>query len=418
MQNHNRRSTSVKSSPSEGKSSTDIPAKAPWFLRAFTHTILDASVIDLSDRARFVLMVLDARAGTDPFCFPGNKWLREKTGKSDSTLAEIFNELEGKGWFVRSFTEAKKRERVGFIFLRRIDPEISPASEDSTEAIGRATAAMLAKIASLASGNPAPSSALSPEIRRHRHRKSGDSVSGNPATPDSGNPAPYKESVVIVRHSEADSGIQSGGGSDCLPDDNDQRKTPRMGGSPRAAESALPIEPSEVEAVEGIMVFKADVGDDTHPYVHLPAGVVEFLDKIGPTRRTKLRGMSLGMRRLILSKHCDGFDEGCWPVQLLMIDDAKAQKPTAKIETMEEFIRAIPGDAGLLGKFAETLCQKFDGPGDRQRWGAMLAFANQVHRREVEPDVVLDSFRQAMGPNAKNRGAVFTHALKAHGWRP
>jgi hypothetical protein len=64
------------------------------------------------------------------------------------------------------------------------------------------------------------------------------------------------------------------------------------------------------------------------------------------------------------------------------------------------------------------LCQDFDGPGDRKRWGALLALSEQIWQRKVSTDDVLDAYRQAMGPKAENRGAVFCHALKAHGWRP
>jgi hypothetical protein len=169
-------------------------ADQPWFLRVFTDSILDNSLVKLSDRAFRVLMVLDARAATDPFCFPGNDWIVKKTGKKDATLREIFIELETEGWLRRVFTGPDKRERVGFLFLKRIDPEVSPSVENSAKGIEYATSSMLAKIASLDAGNPATGDRVTPENRRQRRRKSSVIDSGNPATHDAGFPAAYKDS--------------------------------------------------------------------------------------------------------------------------------------------------------------------------------------------------------------------------------
>jgi hypothetical protein len=143
------------------------PEQSGWFVRAFTDTFLNACVTKMSDRARFVLMILDASARTDPFCFPSNEWLQERTGKSERSLLEVLDELEGT-WIHRVYTEAKRRERIGFIMLRRVDPAMPAA--DSPEAIERAEASLRAKVDGRQDrGNPQSQTG---EIRSHRPGKS------------------------------------------------------------------------------------------------------------------------------------------------------------------------------------------------------------------------------------------------------
>ena len=87
--------------------------------------------------------------------------------------------------------------------------------------------------------------------------------------------------------------------------------------------------------------------------------------------------------------------------------------------TTQEAIQQLPRDSpGTMANVAERLCRDFGGAKDRQLWGAIHKLTGQVWRGEVAVDDVLDAYRQAMGPKAKNRGAVFTHALRAHGWSP
>lgn len=117
------------------------PSKA-WFVRSFGDGFLDARSNNLSDRARWVFLILDCRAAKDAFCYPGNEWVREKTGKKDSTLREIYGELEDAGWLRRIYTDETKTERIGFVFLRRVDHE-TPVAENTPRGIELATRSML-----------------------------------------------------------------------------------------------------------------------------------------------------------------------------------------------------------------------------------------------------------------------------------
>jgi hypothetical protein len=143
VQNHNRPDAPVKVSPVAAKA--DPPPtepKPPWFVRCSVD-FLDARVTPLSDRARYVLEVLDGFARTDPFCFPSNEALAAMTGKTDRAIRDILEELDAAKWTERLFTEAGRPERVGIIMLRRVDPRMPAA--DTPERRAEAVSALHAR---------------------------------------------------------------------------------------------------------------------------------------------------------------------------------------------------------------------------------------------------------------------------------
>lgn len=70
-----------------------------------------------------------------------------------------------------------------------------------------------------------------------------------------------------------------------------------------------------------------------------------------------------------------------------------------------ELLDRLGDDPTYLPMAANALAMEF---GDHKSWGGFL-----VALKGHPPDRLIDAYRQAMGPKAKNRGAIFQHALKA-----
>jgi hypothetical protein len=388
----------------------------------------------MSDRAFRVFMVLDGRARTDPFCFPGNEWIRARTGKSGTALVEIFAELEGAGWLRRVFTEAKKKERIGFILLRRVDPDLPAA--DTPDRIAQAEASLRARVeGQFDSGNPLSRDPETAEIRQPRRRKSAIKDAGNPSSPDSGFPATYKDSVVIVRNNEKESGARRGDSSASLSNDNDRKPTqvrakPMVGydktpaeylewyKNDRAPEPTPPIAAALGKTMAEIQVSQSFAGEPTTDGTRTP-GQMEFLEAMGPELRYGFSALSPGKQREILAPHAEKYDPQLLGIQSQEIRRVKVPKVREQATTFKEVLEALSeGDAAYASTFAEVLVHEFGTKKDAELWPAFHQLAKDVFERRVKPEDVLDSHRQAMSPEARNRGAVFRKALGNHGWRP
>ncbi len=130
---------------------------------------------------------------------------------------------------------------------------------------------------------------------------------------------------------------------------------------------------------------------------------------------------SPGMRSQILTPFAQGFEPTVFERitrPMLVIPRFVAERRPVDRTTPGLVAAVADGDPRLVIELAESLCGDLGGPGDRRRWGAIHALAKQVFDRSVAAEVVLDAYRQAMGPRAENRGAVFTTALKRAGWHP
>jgi hypothetical protein len=142
----------------------------------------------------------------DPFCFPGNAWVCDRTGKATTTQVEIFAELEKLGWIRRIFTEDKRKERIGFIMLRRAQPECTPAA-DTPEKVKAAEAALRARVrGNLDTGNPTSRGSVRGQDHHPRCRKPGINDAGNPASRDTGNPGAYLDALEEDAEKDDDDG--------------------------------------------------------------------------------------------------------------------------------------------------------------------------------------------------------------------
>jgi hypothetical protein len=82
-----------------------------------------------------------------------------------------------------------------------------------------------------------------------------------------------------------------------------------------------------------------------------------------------------------------------------------------------ELLERLPGaPEDWAAKAAETLVREFGTPKDRRLWRAFLRVTEEVRSGRFPADDLLDCYRQAKGPKAKNPGAVFNTALRNKGW--
>jgi hypothetical protein len=92
---------------------------------------------ELTDRQFRLMFALDGTAGGDAFCWAGNAYLQELTGRPIRVIQEILDELEGHGkhpcvppWIVRVWTAEGRPGRDGIILLRRLTPNFPIARNE------------------------------------------------------------------------------------------------------------------------------------------------------------------------------------------------------------------------------------------------------------------------------------------------
>jgi hypothetical protein len=77
--------------------------------------------------------------------------------------------------------------------------------------------------------------------------------------------------------------------------------------------------------------------------------------------------------------------------------------------TLPEALGRVREDPSFPALAADWLARAFN---DRKSYGGFLARCSEAWRGEIEVEQLLSAFNQAMGPRAKNPGAVFMHAMK------
>jgi hypothetical protein len=152
----------------------------------------------------------------------------------------------------------------------------------------------------------------------------------------------------------------------------------------------------------------------------LTAGQQAFVAGLSEEQRARLGAASAGRRAELLAPFAAGFDAATARVMTAELPRASVLAPrlAAPASAREAIERVAGGDPTSIGALAELLAQDFGTERDRNLWGAFHSLGEQLWRGEVVADAVLDAHRQGTGPRAKNGGAVFTTALKRHGWHP
>jgi hypothetical protein len=185
--------------------------------------------------------------------------------------------------------------------------------------------------------------------------------------------------------------------------ENDQDRDAEVSPSPypQLAEKVHPGKPSADAAAEG-----------------LTQGQRDFLEGLDDDRRARFDQLGPGRRSQIL----EGFRFGPDRIAEGEAYRSLSAPPPASIPppaSTREMIERLPGgDPALVPSAAEALCRDFGDARDRQLWPALRSLTEQVWRRELPAEDVVDAYRQAMGPRSRVRGAVFTKALRNLGWTP
>jgi hypothetical protein len=183
-------------------------------------------------------------------------------------------------------------------------------------------------------------------------------------------------------------------------DGNDGEVSPAL--CPRIAGVATTEEPSGEIAAEG-----------------LTPGQRDFLDGLDADRRARFEQLGSGRRSQLLAGFRFGPDRVAEQEARRSLSGPPPALPPVPPGSTREMIERLPGgDPALVPSAAESLCLDFGGQRDRQLWPALRRLAEQVWRGEVPAEDVLEAYRQAMGPGARVRGAVFTKALRNLGWSP
>ncbi len=169
-------------------------------------------------------------------------------------------------------------------------------------------------------------------------------------------------------------------------------ETPRMGARPAAAGPVPPPAPT--------------------------AGGSEYLASLTPGERARFDGLSAAKRAEHLGVHALGYDRvmaAHYRGQLAPPPSAAAAPPPA---TLAEAWERLPGAPPASAPFvAEWTCRGFGTARDQALWPAFHAVALAVWRGVFPAWKVVDALRQAGKPGVARPGALFNHALQAHGWR-
>jgi hypothetical protein len=187
-------------------------------------------------------------------------------------------------------------------------------------------------------------------------------------------------------------------------DENDGERDAEVSPSPypRLAEKVRPGEPSADVAAEG-----------------LTPGQRDFLEGLDADRRARFDQLGPGRRSQLLAGFRFGPDRIAEEEALRSLSRPAPTLPPIPPSSTREMIERLPGgDPALVPSAAEALCRDFGAARDRQLWAALRSLTEQVWRRELSAEDVLDAYRQAMGPRSRVRGAVFTKALRNLGWSP
>ncbi len=102
--------------------SAEQPKGACWVVRVPVN-LFDGHTEFLSDRGFRMMFVLEGFAREKAWCRPSNERLAELLHRTARAIQQTLEELEHGGWITRVMETGPKPVRIGFLLLRRLDPD-------------------------------------------------------------------------------------------------------------------------------------------------------------------------------------------------------------------------------------------------------------------------------------------------------
>jgi hypothetical protein len=151
----------------------------------------------------------------------------------------------------------------------------------------------------------------------------------------------------------------------------------------------------------------------------LTPGQVAWLETLSAGERARFEALGPEDRARFLDPHTHGpnLDPCIDREQRQQLAPIALPEVIPPPESTYELLANLPGKPPeWVSMTAEALVQEFGTKQDRRLWAAFLHVSQAVWDGVMSVADVLDCYRQAMDPQARNRGAVFNHALRAKGW--
>jgi hypothetical protein len=127
-----------------------------------------------------------------------------------------------------------------------------------------------------------------------------------------------------------------------------------------------------------------------------------------PEQQSRLDGLPASARDQVLAWIATG--DQLLIVEALKILGRPRAAPAALPATTAELLSRVREDPSYPAAAAELLSREF---GDRKSWKGFLSVLKSAWEGRIELSSLADAYRQATGPKARNRGAIFMHAIRA-----
>lgn len=372
-----------------------------------------ASDSRLSPTARLVACALLFWACDRATAEMANRALAAYLGVSVPTIERAMRELVESGYIRTRQVKPTSANMTGRVveLLWIMNPKLLPAPPPRSTSPATSKQVDRGSIARDGASGEGPSPGMDPVP----HPRGGGSISDDGPPPS---PVMDKEDRLVnkVKNPE-NAGPEGGSVERQRPEPERPVEVPAKPPEPSSLVRALDRAMADARQAASMATEPINAG----PGDLMTDGQRRALEAMTEAQRSAFERKSPGMRADILRPFERGFEprifERMTRAQLVVPRFVAEARPVDR--TTPGLVAAVAGgDPRLVIELAESLCRDLGGAGDRRRWGALHALAEQLLRREVAAEVVLDALRQAKGPKAANPGAVFTHALKAHGWRP
>lgn len=314
------------------------------------HALIADSGLTPTDKVVAAALLFWARASET--CWPSDATIGRRVGRSPGTVQRCLRRLEAGGWIAREKTSANRTGR-------------------------------LIRLAWRAGGGVPTSPGARPPLPSAREA---------PAAP-----ARDKEDVIVKEPQGRGEGSGERQRSGLRPPASSiPQAGPKLGiPALSAAGAARPPHPSPSVIPQTPPASGREPAGRPTPPVPLSPGEAARLGEVsGATRERVLAWLATGD-----------------PVLMAEARKLLSQPPESRPApaSTAELLARIREDPRRVAQAAELLARDFE---DRKSWTALHARCKDAWEGRLEPAALAAAYRQAIGPKARNRGAIFMHVLK------